>query len=115
MSIKRTYAQIDRGTLGTALWEARRRARLTQAEVAQRCFRSRPFISNLETGALKHVNLDALSSLSAVLNIDLETLTHLQRVAESVRKVSEVDSGEPLLDEIRKLRLAIEQLIKLMG
>ena len=52
---KRAFGEIDRGTLGIFLFNARKRERLTQAQLAEVIGRDRPWLSDVETGKVTHV------------------------------------------------------------
>ena len=71
---KRAFSEIDRGTLGSLLFNARKQKRFTQAELANGIGRDRPWLSDVETGKITHVPDDDLRSLAAVLDAALEDL-----------------------------------------
>lgn len=71
---KRAFSEIDRGTLGILLFNARKQKRLTQAELAHAIGRDRPWLSDVETGKITHVPDDDLRALAEVLETGLEDL-----------------------------------------
>ena len=83
---KRKYAEIDRGPLGTAVFQTRKQRRLTQGELAKRLGRNRPWISNVETGKVTNLQEEDLVGLAAVLNISISSLraAHEMSAAPSV-------------------------------
>ena len=72
--VKRTFADIDRGPLGGAVFEARKRLKVTQAQLAGSIARDRPWLSDVETGKVTHVPDEDLTRLAGSLEMDYEFL-----------------------------------------
>ena len=101
---KRSFADIDRGPLGGAIFEARRRRRATQAQLAASIERDRPWLSDVETGKVTHVPDDDLASLAAFLSLDL---TSLKAARDSTNSKS--NSPRPALPPVHSFtRLCME-------
>ena len=66
---KRSFAEIDRGPLGTVIFAARRRIGLTQAQLAAAIGRDRPWISDLETAKITFINDEDAANIVARLPI----------------------------------------------
>jgi len=66
---KRAFAEIDRGALGTLVFNARKQRALTQAGLAQAIGRDRPWLSDVETGKITHVPDDDLAALAVALSL----------------------------------------------
>ena len=71
---KRAFSEIERGALGAMLFSARKRKRLTQAELARYINRDRPWVSDVETGKITHVPDDDLEAVAPLLDLELATL-----------------------------------------
>ena len=71
---KRSFADIDRGPLGGAVFEARKRLRTTQATLAASIERDRPWLSDVETGKVTHVPDKDLANLATFLRLDFASL-----------------------------------------
>ena len=72
---KRAFNDIDRGALGGLIFTARRLHSLTQAQVAAVIGRDRPWLSDVETGKIRHVPDDDLLALARTLGLDAGQLT----------------------------------------
>ncbi len=78
-SRKRSFAEIDRGPLGAAVFAARKRAGLTQAQLAAAIGRDRPWLSDLETAKLGFITDDDARNLVTHLPLrdaELDSLRH---------------------------------------
>ncbi len=83
---KRAFGEIDRGTLGIFLFNARKRERLTQAQLAEVIGRDRPWLSDVETGKVTHVPDEDVHALATALSIAVDDLTRARdRVAIRAR------------------------------
>ena len=71
---KRSFADIDRGPLGGAIFEARKRREATQAQLAASIQRDRPWLSDVETGKVTHVPDEDLANLAAFLRLNVASL-----------------------------------------
>ena len=71
---KRAFRDIDRGALGAMLFSARKRQRLTQAELASRIDRDRPWVSDVETGKILHVPDNDLDAVAEILGLEVAML-----------------------------------------
>ncbi len=71
---KRSFADIDRGPLGGAVFEARKRLRMTQAKLAASIERDRPWLSDVETGKVTHVPDKDLANLATFLRLNIASL-----------------------------------------
>lgn len=71
---KRAFGQIDRGPLGGAVFEARKRLKLSQAQLAEAIGRDRPWLSDVETGKVTHVPDHDLAELARSLQVEHDDL-----------------------------------------
>lgn len=71
---KRSFHEIERGALGAMLFSARKRKRLTQAQLAGQIDRDRPWVSDVETGKITHVPDEDLESVALILELEMGTL-----------------------------------------
>ena len=71
---KRAFRDIDRGALGAMLFGARKRKRMTQAELASRIHRDRPWVSDVETGKIMHVPDNDLDAVAPILDLEVAML-----------------------------------------
>jgi hypothetical protein len=67
---KRTFSDIDRGSFGGLVFNARKKQGLTQAELAEMIKRDRPWLSDVETGKITHVLDDDIDNLARTLSLD---------------------------------------------
>jgi len=72
--LKRSFSEIDRGPLGGAVFDARKRLGMTQAQLAGSIGRDRPWLSDVETGKVTHVPDEDLALLASRLESDIELL-----------------------------------------
>ena len=87
-STKRSFAEIDRGPLGAAIFTARKRVGLTQAQLATAIDRDRPWLSDLETAKLTFITDEDARNLAAHLPIESTELDSLRRGTGSRRRRS---------------------------
>ena len=80
---KRSFADIDRGPLGGAIFEARKRREATQAQLAASIERDRPWLSDVETGKVTHVPDEDLANLAAFLRLNVASLKAARDSANS--------------------------------
>ena len=71
---KRAFGEIDRGALGSLLFNARKKKRLTQAQLAEVIGRDRPWLSDVETGKVTHVPDEDVHALAIALNMAVDDL-----------------------------------------
>lgn len=71
---KRSFSEIDRGPFGAVVFDARKRRRLTQAEVAHAIGRDRPWVSDVETGKISDIADEDLEGMAVVLGFEVERL-----------------------------------------
>ncbi len=71
---KRSFSEIDRGPFGTAVFDARKRQCLTQAEVAKAIGRDRPWLSDVETGKISEIPDEDLEVMARILGFEVERL-----------------------------------------
>ena len=71
---KRSFHEIERGALGVMMFSARKRKRLTQAQLASQIDRDRPWVSDVETGKITHVPDEDLEAVAPVLDLEMGTL-----------------------------------------
>ncbi len=91
---KRAFRDIDRGPLGAMLFSARKRKRLTQAELASRIDRDRPWVSDVETGKIMHVPDNDLDAVAAILGLEVAMLRRARaQTAPRGAGVSPTSSG----------------------
>lgn len=67
---KRTFSDIDRGSFGGLVFNARKKQGLTQAQLAVTIRRDRPWLSDVETGKITHVLDDDIDNLARTLSLD---------------------------------------------
>jgi RNA polymerase subunit RPABC4/transcription elongation factor Spt4/predicted XRE-type DNA-binding protein len=72
---KRAFNDIERGALGSLIFNARRLHSLTQAQVAMAIGRDRPWLSDVETGKITYVPDDDLQALAQKLDLAASQLT----------------------------------------
>ena len=72
---KRAFNDIDRGAIGGLIFNARRLHSLTQAQVAAAIGRDRPWLSDVETGKIRHVPDEDIQALAQTLDLDAGQLT----------------------------------------
>ena len=75
---KRAFAEIDRGSLGTVIFSARRRIGLTQAQLAAAIGRDRPWVSDLETAKTTFISDEDAANIVARLPITEAELSVLR-------------------------------------
>lgn len=87
-SRKRSFAEIDRGPLGSSVFNARKRARLTQAQLAVAIGRDRPWVSDLETAKITFIASADARRLADCLQLTRTELSVLQSRTGSARRNS---------------------------
>jgi hypothetical protein len=87
-SRKRSFAEIDRGPLGSAVFDARKRAGLTQAQLAVAIGRDRPWVSDLETAKITFVSGDDARGLAERLQFSRTELALLHSRTGASRRRS---------------------------
>ena len=84
---KRAFSDIDRGVLGGLIFNARRLHSLTQAQVAAAIGRDRPWLSDVETGKIRHMPDEDVQALARTLGLDAGQLV-IARDGAPARPVS---------------------------
>jgi SOS-response transcriptional repressor LexA len=98
-------------SIGQIIRNRRKELGLTQDQLARRIDISKPYLSNIETGAVSNPPSDTvLANMERVLEIgagELRHLAHLERTPSDIRQ-----EHEDLSAEVRKLRGMFRQLIE---
>lgn len=71
---KRSFSDIARGSFGGLVFAARKQHRLTQAQLAEKIERDRPWLSDVETGKITHVLDEDIRALAQALGLDVDQL-----------------------------------------
>ncbi len=71
---KRSFDDIARGSFGGLIFAARKQHVLTQAQLAEKIERDRPWLSDVETGKITHVLDEDIRALAHALGLDVDQL-----------------------------------------
>lgn len=71
---KRSFSDIARGSFGGLVFAARKQHGLTQAQLAEKIDRDRPWLSDVETGKITHVLDEDIRALAQILGLDVYQL-----------------------------------------